>query len=275
MSRWLEGIRSPVEIGLLLGKPLIDATGKFSHFLAEDVIRGTRAAIVRATDEFLQVDRISEGRTRWDESESWGRSTALPPPVSGEPVTGRDATRGIELAFFTGDIRKERLYSKHFDGPGRSTDVLTGVSFSSTRGQAAFFKRVRFPPSFDLLGTYSRSGNEVKDFHASLSAWPSKRPIILHADSDPELDVFYVNADVSPSSLHGDNTADGSIMALSPEMFARVVSNDSDIRRLAVSGEGRPIVVISSNAAAPGCSLGQRFAEALQNQEQLRRDVYV
>ncbi|MGW0183999.1 hypothetical protein, partial [Nocardia sp. NPDC003345] len=25
----------------------------------------------------------------------------------------------------------------------------------------------------------------------------------------------------------------------------------------------------------PGCSLGQRFAEALQNQEQLRRDVYV
>lgn len=275
MPRWIEGIQAPVDLGLLLGKPLIDATGKYSHFLAEDVIRGSRAGLVRATDEFLQVDRISKEKTQWDGSDSWGRSAALPPPASGEPVTGWDTARGIELAFWTGDVRKERLYSKNFDGQGRATDVPTGVSFSSTRGRAAFFKRVRFTPSLMLHGTYSRSGRQIKDFHDAMSAWPSERAIILHADSDHELEVFYVNADVSPSAVHGDDMAQGSIMALSPEMFARVVSNDSDIRRLAVSESDRPIVVLSSSAAAPGCFLGQRFADALQNQEQLRRDVYV
>ncbi|MGW5382556.1 hypothetical protein [Nocardia sp. NPDC003963] len=275
MARLLGGFDLPTEVGLLLGKPLIDATGKFSHFIAEDVVRGTRARLVRATDDFLRADGRSAGGTRWTESEYWGRSAASPPPIAGEPIVARDVARGVELSLWTGDVGREILHSKQFDATGRATEVLTGVSFPSTRGQAAFFRRVRFHPDFALHNTHARSGREIKDFHDAIPAWRPRRPIVLHADSDPELEVFYINADVSPSAIHNDTGPGGSVMTISPEMFAKIVSNDHDIRKLVSAEEDRPIVVISSSAAAPGSTLGQRFADALQNQEQLRRDVYV
>ncbi|MBF6206083.1 hypothetical protein IU483_18580 [Streptomyces gardneri] len=255
------------EIGIMIGRRLVESAREVTHWVAEEKIRKSSFELVKATDALLEQDRWNGERTQWDVSESWGRPVDTPPPPQGMPIRGMDEN-GRELVFWTGDVRKATLYHGMGD--------LAGVSYAPTRGVAAFLKRTRWHNKLYAHGTFSVEGNRIEEGESFSAAWwPSDRAILVHADADPDRGIFHINADVAAFDVFEHDYTKGTQVAVEPEMLAKVIANDPDIRQLSEKEPKLPLVMLAGNLSADNGLLGAHFAEALHAAEGFPHDIYL
>ncbi|MBF6302808.1 hypothetical protein IU459_35535 [Nocardia amamiensis] len=260
------------KVNLLLGRRLIDASEKFSYWLADLELRGTAKKLVRVTDEFLEHDRILDRKVRWNASDSWGRPVASAPPIPGNSVliSGMDLN-GRELMLPNGHVKRVPLRTGYMEG-------INGVSYAASRGVAAFFERTRWGEKpLNYAHTFFLKNNRIKwDGVGTVPPWPSSQdPIIIHFDVDPGTAKALVNADIPHFDTYGHDLSRGTVISVEPEMLAKLVANDTDIRKLADSDSNRPIVALAGYAGKPDSLFAPRFADALQNVEGFRHDLYL
>ncbi|WP_067464645.1 hypothetical protein [Nocardia amamiensis] len=248
-------------IGHVIGARLVECADKVASVVGEKKLMPVSAELRGAAERHVAAD-MEGNRLIRRAPDDWTLPDGSPRPISGMPIRGTDLY-GRELSFWTGDVSKDVLY-----GWG---DVFWGVSYPLAGADIPYLRGMPLGPGNVKFRYTHLTSSQAEN---RVTPWDSGDEVFfVHAEADAKTGRFYIRADVEPfDRTNPEPEPGGEVMALEPEMFARVVANDPDLRREVGKHPASPIAVLSGGQSHG--DVGGRFAAALQQEEGFLRDVY-
>ncbi|MFQ6395042.1 hypothetical protein ACLMAJ_16445 [Nocardia sp. KC 131] len=254
-----------VGIGHVIGTRLSGATNKVSYFLAEGKLVPISSQLRQAAQEYIEKD--SHGKAIIQRTDLWTVPELPRKIIPGEtPIWGTDPYTFRELALWPGDLSKEVLYDRQGE--------FIGLSYPLEREDIPHLRNLAEDgsPSKYSHTTFDSTGHSNMTNNPWITPWSAEPgAFYIHAEANAETSTFHIRADL-PTFDQMNQHPGGEIIALEPEVLAKQVSTEPELRKAVARSPKSAIVMLSGDIGRH--DMAARFAQSLQEEEGFRRDIY-